>query len=187
MPSTADSPDRFMTAICICRRSRTYPWCDTSHPPPMSRAGDRGQEAVMAPSSTGATATARRPVCWTGGGSSPAPSSRPCFPRPLRCTRTGGSESGSVGRGSPPRALPPLRAALPGLRRGARRAGVGPGPATTVPGDGGPLPARPALRALRRTPIRRGGLRAKAMRRFGAGTAAEHFYAEHVEADAVHE
>lgn len=23
--------DRFMTAICMCRRSRTYPWCDTSH------------------------------------------------------------------------------------------------------------------------------------------------------------
>ncbi|MFI0858676.1 CDGSH iron-sulfur domain-containing protein [Streptomyces smyrnaeus] len=23
--------DRFMTALCTCRRSRTYPWCDTSH------------------------------------------------------------------------------------------------------------------------------------------------------------
>ncbi|MFE3670281.1 CDGSH iron-sulfur domain-containing protein [Streptomyces goshikiensis] len=23
--------DRFMAAICTCRRSRTYPWCDTSH------------------------------------------------------------------------------------------------------------------------------------------------------------
>nr|WP_152887881.1 CDGSH iron-sulfur domain-containing protein [Streptomyces adustus] len=23
--------DRFMVAICTCRRSRTYPWCDTSH------------------------------------------------------------------------------------------------------------------------------------------------------------
>ncbi|MGW6020573.1 CDGSH iron-sulfur domain-containing protein [Streptomyces sp. NPDC055099] len=22
---------RFTTAICTCRRSRTYPWCDTSH------------------------------------------------------------------------------------------------------------------------------------------------------------
>ncbi|MFG1664597.1 CDGSH iron-sulfur domain-containing protein [Streptomyces sp. Y7] len=22
---------RFMAAICTCRRSRTYPWCDTSH------------------------------------------------------------------------------------------------------------------------------------------------------------
>ncbi|NBM18940.1 CDGSH iron-sulfur domain-containing protein [Streptomyces sp. GC420] len=23
--------DRFVTAICTCRRSRMYPWCDTSH------------------------------------------------------------------------------------------------------------------------------------------------------------
>ncbi|SCK32114.1 Iron-binding zinc finger CDGSH type [Streptomyces sp. WMMB 714] len=23
--------DRFMVAICACRRSRSYPWCDTSH------------------------------------------------------------------------------------------------------------------------------------------------------------
>ncbi|MFB6673015.1 CDGSH iron-sulfur domain-containing protein [Streptomyces sp. NPDC056390] len=22
---------RFQVAICICRRSRTFPWCDTSH------------------------------------------------------------------------------------------------------------------------------------------------------------
>nr|WP_202121595.1 CDGSH iron-sulfur domain-containing protein [Streptomyces sp. BA2] len=22
---------RFTAAICTCRRSRTYPWCDTSH------------------------------------------------------------------------------------------------------------------------------------------------------------
>ncbi|MEU1202877.1 CDGSH iron-sulfur domain-containing protein [Streptomyces sp. NPDC005813] len=22
---------RFAAAICTCRRSRTYPWCDTSH------------------------------------------------------------------------------------------------------------------------------------------------------------
>ncbi|MEU8843162.1 CDGSH iron-sulfur domain-containing protein [Streptomyces roseus] len=25
--------DRFMVALCTCRRSRTYPWCDTSHRP----------------------------------------------------------------------------------------------------------------------------------------------------------
>ncbi|MFF7244579.1 CDGSH iron-sulfur domain-containing protein [Embleya sp. NPDC008237] len=24
---------RFVVAICTCRRSRTYPWCDTSHRP----------------------------------------------------------------------------------------------------------------------------------------------------------
>ncbi|GGO43198.1 hypothetical protein GCM10012287_05770 [Streptomyces daqingensis] len=23
--------DRFMVAICACRRSRSFPWCDTSH------------------------------------------------------------------------------------------------------------------------------------------------------------
>ncbi|MFH8369875.1 CDGSH iron-sulfur domain-containing protein [Streptomyces sp. NPDC018031] len=23
--------DRFMVAVCTCRRSGTYPWCDTSH------------------------------------------------------------------------------------------------------------------------------------------------------------
>ncbi|MFD9377391.1 CDGSH iron-sulfur domain-containing protein [Streptomyces sp. NPDC059999] len=23
--------DRFMVAVCTCRRSRTPPWCDTSH------------------------------------------------------------------------------------------------------------------------------------------------------------
>ncbi|MFJ6755389.1 MULTISPECIES: CDGSH iron-sulfur domain-containing protein [unclassified Streptomyces] len=25
--------DRFTVAICTCRRSRTHPWCDTSHRP----------------------------------------------------------------------------------------------------------------------------------------------------------
>nr|WP_233448108.1 CDGSH iron-sulfur domain-containing protein [Streptomyces venezuelae] len=25
--------DRFMVAVCTCRRSRSYPWCDTSHRP----------------------------------------------------------------------------------------------------------------------------------------------------------
>lgn len=28
--TTVDS-DRFMVAICTCRRSKTYPLCDTSH------------------------------------------------------------------------------------------------------------------------------------------------------------
>ncbi|HWM37414.1 MAG TPA: CDGSH iron-sulfur domain-containing protein [Streptomyces sp.] len=23
--------DRFMVALCACRRSRDFPWCDTSH------------------------------------------------------------------------------------------------------------------------------------------------------------
>ncbi|MFI6416096.1 CDGSH iron-sulfur domain-containing protein [Streptomyces sp. NPDC050842] len=25
--------ERFMVALCTCRRSRIYPWCDTSHRP----------------------------------------------------------------------------------------------------------------------------------------------------------
>ncbi|MFE5720164.1 CDGSH iron-sulfur domain-containing protein [Streptomyces erythrochromogenes] len=25
--------ERFVVAVCTCRRSRTYPWCDTSHRP----------------------------------------------------------------------------------------------------------------------------------------------------------
>lgn len=32
------SSQRFTVAICTCRRSRTYPWCDTSHRRP-ARAG----------------------------------------------------------------------------------------------------------------------------------------------------
>lgn len=28
---TVVDDDRFMVAICTCRRSRTYPLCDTSH------------------------------------------------------------------------------------------------------------------------------------------------------------
>lgn len=30
--------DRFRVALCTCRRSRRYPWCDTSH---RERAKDR--------------------------------------------------------------------------------------------------------------------------------------------------
>ncbi|WP_435975588.1 CDGSH iron-sulfur domain-containing protein [Streptomyces sp. Qhu_M48] len=30
---TSVRSDRFTVAICTCRRSRTYPWCDTSHRP----------------------------------------------------------------------------------------------------------------------------------------------------------
>lgn len=28
---TVSVSSRFTVAICTCRRSRTYPWCDTSH------------------------------------------------------------------------------------------------------------------------------------------------------------
>ncbi|MFD4239192.1 CDGSH iron-sulfur domain-containing protein [Streptomyces sp. NPDC058542] len=41
---TTARSDRFVVAICTCRRSRTYPWCDTSHrrrKPAASGANDR--------------------------------------------------------------------------------------------------------------------------------------------------
>lgn len=28
---TTVTSSRFIVAVCTCRRSRTYPWCDTSH------------------------------------------------------------------------------------------------------------------------------------------------------------
>ncbi|GGS07272.1 hypothetical protein GCM10010269_52970 [Streptomyces humidus] len=28
---TTVASDRFRVALCTCRRSRRYPWCDTSH------------------------------------------------------------------------------------------------------------------------------------------------------------
>lgn len=28
---TVAASDRFVVAVCTCRRSRAYPWCDTSH------------------------------------------------------------------------------------------------------------------------------------------------------------
>ncbi|MGW8887567.1 CDGSH iron-sulfur domain-containing protein [Streptomyces sp. NPDC055749] len=28
---TIAASDRFVVAVCTCRRSRVYPWCDTSH------------------------------------------------------------------------------------------------------------------------------------------------------------
>ncbi|WP_395574802.1 CDGSH iron-sulfur domain-containing protein [Streptomyces sp. BK79] len=37
---TTVSSDRFRVALCTCRRSRRYPWCDTSHRARSSAAGD---------------------------------------------------------------------------------------------------------------------------------------------------
>ncbi|MFG2424930.1 CDGSH iron-sulfur domain-containing protein [Streptomyces sp. NPDC048448] len=47
---TVARSERFMVAICTCRRSRTYPWCDTSHRPREKTAGvptphERSQQA----------------------------------------------------------------------------------------------------------------------------------------------
>ncbi|MER5407461.1 CDGSH iron-sulfur domain-containing protein [Streptomyces sp. NPDC002769] len=47
---TVARSERFMVAICTCRRSRTYPWCDTSHRPREKAVGasasdERAQQA----------------------------------------------------------------------------------------------------------------------------------------------
>ncbi len=44
---TTVSSDRFQVALCTCRRSRRYPWCDTSHrarTPPKKRADGTREE-----------------------------------------------------------------------------------------------------------------------------------------------
>ncbi|MFD8646729.1 CDGSH iron-sulfur domain-containing protein [Streptomyces mirabilis] len=45
---TVVSSDRFCVALCTCRRSRTYPWCDTSHRKPAgpSQTDTPGPEAT---------------------------------------------------------------------------------------------------------------------------------------------
>ncbi|MFJ9361000.1 CDGSH iron-sulfur domain-containing protein, partial [Streptomyces mirabilis] len=45
---TVVSSDRFCVALCTCRRSRTYPWCDTSHRRPArpSQTDSPGPEAT---------------------------------------------------------------------------------------------------------------------------------------------
>ncbi|WP_435812813.1 CDGSH iron-sulfur domain-containing protein [Streptomyces tendae] len=37
---TTVSSDRFRVALCTCRRSRRFPWCDTSHRARSAEAGD---------------------------------------------------------------------------------------------------------------------------------------------------
>ncbi|MFD3939681.1 CDGSH iron-sulfur domain-containing protein [Streptomyces sp. NPDC058611] len=41
--------DRFTVAVCTCRRSRTYPWCDTSHRPRERAAPPEGGHADGGP------------------------------------------------------------------------------------------------------------------------------------------
>ncbi|MFD8843620.1 CDGSH iron-sulfur domain-containing protein, partial [Streptomyces pseudogriseolus] len=55
---TVVSSDRFRVALCTCRRSRRYPWCDTSH-------RDRAPGGRAAPPGRG--------VSWGGGGGAPPP------------------------------------------------------------------------------------------------------------------
>ncbi|MFE7476684.1 CDGSH iron-sulfur domain-containing protein [Streptomyces sp. NPDC057575] len=40
---TSAVSDRFVVAVCTCRRTRTPPWCDTSH---RRRAGQRTAAAT---------------------------------------------------------------------------------------------------------------------------------------------
>jgi CDGSH-type Zn-finger protein len=42
------SSDRFVVALCVCRRSRTYPLCDTSHRRKCRSADGSGQSQVGA-------------------------------------------------------------------------------------------------------------------------------------------
>ncbi|MFJ1896402.1 MULTISPECIES: CDGSH iron-sulfur domain-containing protein [unclassified Streptomyces] len=41
----AVTSERFVVAVCTCRRSRRYPWCDTSH---RSRSTPAGSESDAA-------------------------------------------------------------------------------------------------------------------------------------------
>ncbi|MFB7999536.1 CDGSH iron-sulfur domain-containing protein [Streptomyces sp. NPDC056002] len=58
---TVSVSHRFTVAICTCRRSRTYPWCDTSH---RRRAKARTTADAEAESalSTGASSTMEPPA-----------------------------------------------------------------------------------------------------------------------------
>ncbi|AGK75006.1 hypothetical protein SFUL_21 [Streptomyces microflavus DSM 40593] len=51
---------RFTAAICTCRRTRTYPWCDTSHRrrvKPERAAGDEPEKKTDEPEKTDKTKT----------------------------------------------------------------------------------------------------------------------------------
>ncbi|MFF2195829.1 CDGSH iron-sulfur domain-containing protein [Streptomyces sp. NPDC058157] len=45
--------DRFTVAVCTCRRSRTYPWCDTSHRPRERAAPGSGKSGGPRPAVDG--------------------------------------------------------------------------------------------------------------------------------------
>ncbi|WP_371631262.1 CDGSH iron-sulfur domain-containing protein [Streptomyces sp. NBC_00341] len=51
----AVTSERFMVAVCTCRRSRSYPWCDTSHRSRAAPTAGTGTDAATDPES-GATA-----------------------------------------------------------------------------------------------------------------------------------
>ncbi|WP_215455603.1 CDGSH iron-sulfur domain-containing protein [Streptomyces sp. ATCC 21386] len=47
---TTVSSDRFCVALCTCRRSRIYPWCDTSHRRRSTAAATDDQRHTQPPS-----------------------------------------------------------------------------------------------------------------------------------------
>lgn len=53
---TVVSSERFAVAVCTCRRSRSFPWCDTSHR--RRTRGDRARTAERGtPGSAGSAGT----------------------------------------------------------------------------------------------------------------------------------
>ncbi|GGJ90669.1 hypothetical protein GCM10011583_22550 [Streptomyces camponoticapitis] len=54
--------NRFVVALCVCRRSRSYPWCDTSH-----RRRARGEERLDPADGRGARSGAQEEGGRDGG------------------------------------------------------------------------------------------------------------------------
>lgn len=79
---TTVSSDRFRVALCTCRRSRRYPWCDTSH--------RRSAKKTTGRAGTAETGTRSTSEDGTGSQSddSPGASSPGGPPEPNSCART---------------------------------------------------------------------------------------------------
>ncbi|WP_093802751.1 CBS domain-containing protein [Streptomyces sp. Wb2n-11] len=65
---TTARSDRFTVAVCTCRRSRRYPWCDTSHRrrenarPEAGHPAGSGERTADSASETGGTMTTARQI-----------------------------------------------------------------------------------------------------------------------------
>lgn len=53
--------DRFTVALCVCRRSRAYPWCDTSHRRRAGARADREPRTASRPAPDAERAGRRSP------------------------------------------------------------------------------------------------------------------------------
>ncbi|MFG2596523.1 CDGSH iron-sulfur domain-containing protein [Streptomyces sp. NPDC048462] len=53
--------DRFTVALCVCRRSRAYPWCDTSHRRGAGARADREPRTASRPAPDAERAGRRSP------------------------------------------------------------------------------------------------------------------------------